>query len=80
MVDPIAFYRQNPNYSKQLDIIDAYRLSVNDKGTKQQGGVKSQGLVPEEIGDEKYLICPPTALAFSLADKKWGQAFYTLFF
>jgi hypothetical protein len=32
--------------------------------------MKNQGLVPEEIGDNKYLICPLIALAFSLADKK----------
>jgi hypothetical protein len=32
--------------------------------------MKNQGLVPEEIGDNKYLIYLLTALAFSLADKK----------
>ena len=72
MVDAIAFHRQNPNYGKQLIAIDAYGISVNNQWTNQQGDVKNQGLVPEEIGDDQYLICPPTTLAFSLADKRWG--------
>ncbi|OCL04534.1 P-loop containing nucleoside triphosphate hydrolase protein [Glonium stellatum] len=73
MVDAIAFHRQNPNYGKQAIVIDLYGISVDNQVIKQQGDVKSQGLVPEEIGDEEYLICPPTVLAFSLADKKWGE-------
>src|SRR6202035_348001 len=33
MVDAIVFYRQNPNYGKQLIAIDAYGISVNNQWT-----------------------------------------------
>ena len=49
-----------------------YGISVIDQRTNWQGDIKNQSLVPKEIRDNKYLICLPTALAFSLADKKWG--------
>ncbi|KAF2817568.1 P-loop containing nucleoside triphosphate hydrolase protein [Mytilinidion resinicola] len=78
MVDALAFKNANPNYGKprvdETSHRGFYAIDFDAERKKmQQDKVKSKGIVPEEMGDEDLLICNPTVLGFSLANKQWGE-------
>jgi hypothetical protein len=77
MVDAIAFKNANPNYGKpqveETSHRGFYTIDFDAERKKmQQDKVKSNGIVPKEMREEELLICNPTVLGFSLANKQWG--------
>jgi hypothetical protein len=78
MIDAGLFRKSNPSYprlfTKKSDGID---LSLWGSSAAQPDSerVKSNGADPDEMKDDDLLICPATALGFSLNDKFWGKAY-----
>ncbi|OCK73251.1 hypothetical protein K432DRAFT_313292, partial [Lepidopterella palustris CBS 459.81] len=78
MVDAIAFKDANPNYGKprveETPKRGFYLIDLDAERKKmERNKVRSKDLVPEEMRDEEFLICNPTVLGFTLANRRWGE-------
>jgi hypothetical protein len=76
MVDAKAFKNANPNYGKprvETSHRGLYTIDFGAERKKMQQDKVKKGIVPEKMRDEELLICNPTVLGFSLANKRWGQ-------
>lgn len=77
MIDVGLFRKSNPSYprlfTKKSDGIDMWGCRSTDQSNSER--VKSNGVDPDEMKDDDLLICPATALGFSLNDKFWGEAY-----
>jgi hypothetical protein len=77
MIDAELFRKSNPSYprlfTKKSDAIDLWGSSSTARPDSER--VKSNGVDPDKMKDDDLLICPATALGFSLNDKFWGKAY-----
>jgi hypothetical protein len=78
MVDAAFFRKINPNYfMPKVTSVEtvSYNLSdfAYDPLWKPPAQVKSKGVNPAEITEDKLLICSPTISGFSFGDKLWGE-------
>jgi hypothetical protein len=77
MIDAELFRKSNPSYlrlfTKKLDGVD---LDLWDSSLTNQSDserVKSNSINPNKIKEDDTLICPVTALRFSLGNKFWDE-------
>jgi len=79
MIDAKLFRKNNPSYPKLFSPkSDGFAVDLGLWGSSSQSNserVKSNGVSPEEMKEDDLMICSPTALGFSLADKFWGKAY-----
>ena len=84
MIDAACFRKINPNYSRlkiaepadSIPVIDIWELIEPADDSDRNGVEAPPGQVenkPEEMTDDDFLICCPTVLGFSFADKLWGK-------
>ena len=76
MIDAQQFRRSIPSYprffTKKSDFEVDLGLFVSSRESNLPR-VKSNGSVPGEMKEDNLLICSPTVMGFSLADKFWGK-------
>lgn len=76
MIDAQQFRKSIPSYprffTKKSDFEVDVSLFVSSRESNSPR-VKSNGSIPGEMKEDDLLICSPTVMGFSLADKFWGK-------
>jgi hypothetical protein len=79
IIDAGLFRKSNPSYprlfTKKSDGVDLILWGSSSTDQSDSERVKSNGIDPDKMKDDDLLICPATALGFSLDDKFWGKAY-----
>jgi hypothetical protein len=71
-INAAFFHQNNPGYKKpSIDKPKQSDYFFFFKTAEQPGKVEIKGLDPAELDEEGMLICSPTVLGFSYADKMW---------
>lgn len=70
MVDPELFRKTNPNYPRLFTKKSDGNIFC---GKSLSERVKSNGLNPDDLEGDDWLILSPTVLGFSLDNKFWGE-------
>jgi hypothetical protein len=82
MIDAQQFRKSIPSYprffTKKSDFeLDVFGMFVSSRESDPR--VKNNGRVPGEMEEDDRLICSPTVMGFSLADKFWGKFITNLY-